>query len=224
MKFNFDKLQYLFVLNLIYTFSTAQPAIDTIKYSLKQKPGIFGKIDSRNSFIDNNRAVILGFKAGLDYNDKLKFGLGYNLIYPRAKKFDKKVYFINSNNINDSTIASIHLNYFSFHTEFIYYQTKRWEFSIPLLIGVGQTYYKYSYLGEKYKIEKSAVFIYEPAVSVEYKISKWIGVGTGVGFRFMATNSNLLNRKFTSPTYAFKLLIYYNELMHLFINKKSKPI
>ncbi len=83
---------------------------------------------------------------------------------------------------------------------------------MPLQIGVGQTYYKYKLLGETKKIEKNVNFIYEPCVSIEYKYLKWIGVGADVGFRFMVTKDKKLNQNFNSPTYAFKLLIYYNEI------------
>jgi len=50
---------------------------------------------------------------------------------------------------------------------------------------------------------------------------KWVGVGADVGFRFMLTESKALNNKFNSPTYAFKLLIYYSEIFKsLFPNSK----
>jgi len=42
-----------------------------------------------------------------------------------------------------------------------------------------------------------------------------LGIGADTGFRFMITNYNNVNQKFNSPTYAFKLLIYYNEIYKL---------
>jgi hypothetical protein len=62
------------------------------------------------------------------------------------------------------------------------------------------------------KTDESFNFIYEPAIAIEYKFVKWIGVGADVGFRFMVTSDRHLNKNFTSPTYAFKLLIYYGEI------------
>jgi hypothetical protein len=55
-------------------------------------------------------------------------------------------------------------------------------------------------------------FIYEPAVSVEYKFLRWFGVGADIGYRFMITSDRKINQKFNSPIYAFKFLIYYNEI------------
>ncbi len=84
---------------------------------------------------------------------------------------------------------------------------------MPLQFGLGQTFYKYNQFGKRKVIEKDFNFIYEPAVSVEYKFVKWAGVGMDIGFRFMATSYSKLNQKFTAPTYAFKFLIYYDEIV-----------
>jgi hypothetical protein len=200
---------------LIQLKGVAQPTLDTIHWCLKQKPHLFGKLDTRNSFIYNSRIKIFGLKAGLNYGKRLHIGIGYNQIYPFAKaskNFNKQVYYTNSDNAPDSVTALLKLFYFSAHVEYIFYQNKHWQLSMPLQIGVGQTYYRYDLLEEKFSIDKHACFIYEPAVSTEYRFYKWIGVGADVGFRFMITNSRALNQKFNSPTYAFKLLIYYNEI------------
>ena len=197
----------------------AQPTLDTIKDCLKQKPHLFGRIDTRNSFINNSRAVILGVKMGLNYGNKLYFGLGYNQLYSSAKNFGKNIYFKNANTFPDSSTATLHLYYLSLHTEYVYHQTKNWKLSIPLQIGVGETYYQYMHGEKKETIERTTFFIYEPSVSIEYKIWKWCGVGSDIGFRLMVGNYKELNQKFNSPTYAFKFLIYYNELWKLFYKK-----
>lgn len=163
-------------------------------------------------------------KAGLSFGKRVFIGLGYNQIYPNAKatkNFDKQIYLTNEQNAIDSVTAKLQLFYFSAQVEYIYYRNKHWQLSMPLQIGVGQTAYKYEWLGKRRYDERYTCLIYEPAVSVEYRFVKWIGVGADVGFRFMLTESKALNSKFNSPTYAFKLLIYYNEIFKsLFPNSK----
>lgn len=193
----------------------AQPTLDTIQWCLKQKPHLFGKLDTRNSFFYNSRIKIFGIAAGLNYGKRLHLGLGYNQIYPYSKinrNFDKQIYYTNENNVTDSITAKLQLYYFSGYVEYIFYQTKHWQLSMPLQVGIGQTGYKYELMGRKGETQAHACFIYEPAISTEYRFFKWIGVGADVGFRFMLTNSKELNQKFNSPTYAFNLLIYYNEI------------
>jgi len=200
---------------LLQLKAIGQPTLDTIQWCLKQKPHVFGKLDTRNSFIYNSRIKIFGLKVGLSYGKRLYIGIGYNQIYPYAKatkNFDKQIYYTNDANAVDSAVGKLQLFYFSAQLEYVYYRNKHWQLSIPLQIGVGQTYYKYELAEKKRYIEKFTCLIYEPAVSVEYRFVKWIGVGADVGFRFMFTQSKELNQKFNSPTYAFKFLIYYDEI------------
>jgi len=205
---------------LIQTIS-AQPTLDTITACLKQKPQVFAKLDSRNSFIANSRAKVFGIKLGLNYGKRVHFGIGYNQLYPPANNFNKTFYIKENEIIKDSVIGKLNMFYFSAHIEYIFYQTKHWELSMPLQLGVGKTYYKYVYSEKKSIVEDNFNFIYEPAISIEYKPIKWIGIGADVGYRFMITDSRKLNQKFNSPTYAFKLLIYYSEIFKT-IFPKSK--
>ena len=214
-------LYILLFLCLLSTSTIAQPTLDTIKFSLKQKPHLFGKFDSRNSFIDNSRAKIFGLKTGLNFGNRLYFGIGYNQLNPPSQDFDKIIYIENSSGQLERTAAVLRLAYISVHAEYVFYQTKHWELSMPLQFGVGQSYYKYNQYGRRKVIEKDYNFIYEPAISVEYKFVKWAGVGVDVGYRFMFTSYKKLNQKFTSPTYAFKFLLYYNEIVKsVFPNSK----
>jgi hypothetical protein len=200
------------ILFSISLLSKAQPTLDTIKYVLKQKPQLFGELDSRNSFISNSRAKVVGGKIGLNYGSRLYLGLGYSQLSQPAKNFDKEIYYTNSNQLPDSIKATLKFFYFSVCAEYVYYQTKHWLLSIPLQLGVGKTDYQYSILNQKKESEKSLAFVYEPAISVQYKFVKWVGVGVDIGFRFMATDYKKLNQKFNSPTYAFNFILYYSEL------------
>lgn len=190
----------------------SQSALDTMQWSLQQKPHLFGKLDTRNSFISNSRAKIFGCKLGLNFANKLHFGLGYNQLYPPAKDFDEKIYFNTPAGSTDSAIAALKLFYISTHAEYAYYQTGNWNMSIMLQVGVGKTYYQYLKDSQRNRLSESWIFVYEPAISVEYKLIKWVGLGVDAGFRFMIADYRKINGKFNSPTYAFKLLIYYDEI------------
>ncbi|HEX8514946.1 MAG TPA: hypothetical protein VF868_02015 [Bacteroidia bacterium] len=190
----------------------AQPTLDTIRDCLKQKPQLFAKFDGRNSFIENSRARIFGFKLGVSYGKRLHFGLGYNQLFPNSDAFDKILYVPHSYNDLRPVTANLHMYYVSAHAEYTFYKTRHWELSMPLQFGVGKSYYTYRYLGYKEKTEEAFNFIYEPAISIEYKIVRWVGIGADAGYRFMITKDSHLNDNFTSPTYAFKLLIYYGEI------------
>ena len=216
---------FLIFLYLLQLKTVAQPTIDTMKWCLQQKPQPFGKLDTRHSFIYNNRVKIIGIKAGLNYGNRLHFGIGYNQLYFPSKKLNKQIYYTNTDGAQDSVMAKLKLFYFSIHAEYIFHKNNRWQLSMPLQIGIGKTCYKYRLENTKYKIGEHVNFVYEPAISIEYKVVKWLGIGADVGFRFMLTRNREINQKFNSPVYAFKLLIYYDEVFKtLFPNSKWTKI
>lgn len=221
----YQRLCIYFLLFFCCSFNAlSQSALDTMRLSLEHKPQLFGKLDTRNSFISNSRAKILGFKLGLNYANRLHFGLGYNQLYPPAKDFDEKIYFSNSLGTADSSIAALKLLYISTHAEYAYYQTGNWNLSILFQLGAGKTYYQYLRNNQKNRTNERFIFIYEPAISMEYKLAKWVGLGVDAGFRFMITDYRKINGKFNSPTYAFKLLIYYNEIYKSVSNEIKKKL
>src|ERR1035437_1374900 len=118
--FELIKIQLILIAAfLVICFTTnAQPTLDTMRDCLKKSPQLFGNIDSHNSFISNSRAKILGVELGLNYGNRLYFGIGYNQLYPTSTNFDKQVYYTNSNNLRDSSTASLQLFYFSTQVEY----------------------------------------------------------------------------------------------------------
>ncbi|MBA3970737.1 MAG: hypothetical protein H0X46_01070 [Bacteroidetes bacterium] len=210
---NFRYFIFFILVSFASSFAIAQPTLDTMRMYLKQKPHLFGKFDTRNSFIDGGRAKVWGIKTGVSYGKRLYFGVGYNQFSPPSKDFDKEIYIVNTNNELEKITATLRMFYISVHVEYVFYQTKRWHLSMPLQFGIGQVYYKYTNLGKRKVIEKDYNFVYEPAVSLEYKFVKWAGVGADIGYRFMLTDYSRLNQKFTSPIYAFKFILYYNEIV-----------
>ncbi len=215
------KARLSFLLILFVATLKSQPTLDTIQYCLTQKPKLFFKFDNRDSFIEHSRARIFGIVAGVNYGKRVMIGLGYNQLYPPTTNFDEKRYYINQYGRKDSVIEHLKLYYISLSAEYIFYQTKHWELSLPLQIGVGDTYFKYSIDGVSRRVGENLNFVYEPAVSIQYKPIKWVGIGADMGYRFMVTSQRKLNQKFTSPIYAFKLLIYYSEIYKYFFPKSK---
>jgi hypothetical protein len=49
-------------------------------------------------------------------------------------------------------------------------------------------------------------------MSCEYKIFKLIGVGVGCGYRIMLKNNRAIEQQFTSPVYALRVRLIFDEL------------
>lgn len=209
-----QKLGLLFIFFLLLTSITvkAQPALDTIKYCLNQKPHRFAALDSRNSFIDNSIVNIFGAKAGLRFNKKLSFSIGYYQLYNPPKSFSEDVHYINSLGSQYIIRKGLKMYYFSANIEYAFYETKHWQLSMPLQIGIGKTFYQYTAENIKHRTDENLNFIYEPTIAVDYKIVKWVGLSADFGYRFMIKDTGRLNKQFTSPICTFGIAIYYSEI------------
>src|ERR1041385_3363217 len=190
---------FLFTVNL-----SAQWA-DTLKNILHGKIFPTASFDSRNSFVSSERAHIWGVKAGVEFDGKLQIGIGYNF---HDKNLEKEIYFQGSSGI-DSSLGTLHLNNISIYTRYVYYRTKHWKFSImPIQLGIGNSKYKYEERGIEKETGQRTVIIFEPGISVAYKIFPWLGVGADFGFRFMLRDNPSIPENFNSPIYSFYVIIY----------------
>lgn len=186
---------------------------DFIK-SFKSKPQIDLKFDSRFSFIRGTDLRTSGFKLGVSFNRKFKIGLGYNqLIIPTKssiidhdKKFDAELKYI----------------YFSPYFEYVYYTSKRWEFNLSAQIGIGRGHYQYfnGDLQQTIRTKYSTILSYEPAMLIDYKIIRWFGIGTGVGYRLIFYKNSDIDEHLSSPVYIVKLKIYLGEIVRTFTGKE----
>ena len=152
---------------------------DDFKKSFNTKPQLDVKFDSRFSFIRGKDLRTSGFKIGVSFNRKFKTGLGYNRLIIPTKSTIK---------IEDKfSEVELEYDYFSPYFEYVYHSSKRWEFNLSSQIGIGRAHYQYfnsttqKAVGTRY----SAVISYEPAMLIDYKIIRWVGIGTGVGYRLV---------------------------------------
>lgn len=204
----------------------AQPALDSIKQELKLKPHPFATLNSRNSFVDNSIVNVFGVIAGIKYGNKLRFGIGYNQLYNPPKKLNQNVEYINELGKPYIIEKGLKFYYVSAAIEYIFHKSKHWELGMLLQIGLGESYYQYTLYGEKIITNRNLNFIYEPAISVEYRVFKWVGVGADFGYRFMFANTKKLNQQLNSPIITIDLMIYYREIFKSLFpkSKLSKKI
>jgi hypothetical protein len=105
--------------------------------------------------------------------------------------------------------------YIAFYTDFVFYKTKRWQVSVPLQWGAGLTWFKYNNGAQDISSSKDYLLLYEPGISVQFKIFRWCGLGTDIAYRFTLQNNRELRNKLNSPTYGFKFLIWFDQLYYL---------
>lgn len=183
--------------------------MDSLRAGIDRKASFIFKLDTRNSFISNRRGEIFGIKLGVEFDKKLRVGGGVHWLTSPLTS-DRIV--TSSTGAPLTIPAYLQLRYLAYYVEYVYFKTKRWELSIPFQFGVGDTRYKYDHGGRPHIDSKKIIAIYEPGVSTQFKIFRWLGVGADIGLRVMVINNKAIKENFNSPTYAFKLLIWYDEL------------
>ncbi len=206
-------LIFLFLLLMHFPKTGNAQWSDTIKKILHGKIYPTASFDSRNSFISSSRAHIWGIKVGVEFSGRLQGGIGFNR---HDKNLKKEIFFTNEFGLTESATAQLRFSYFSFYVKYVYYNKGRWKFSvIPYQLGFGNSYYRYEVDDKKYITGKRWMLLYEPGISVSYKIFKWLGAGADIGYRFMLRRNPAIPENFNSPTYSFYASIYWGELYKL---------
>jgi hypothetical protein len=200
-------------------FCNAQ-LFDSIKSDLKKKPVFHYKFDSRSAFIDNRNANVWGIKFGIGYNRRIRFGVGYNYLKSRLPA---KVNLIST--VTGEPIKTIlRMRYVSFYVEYVYYRKNKWELSVPVQLGVGSTkYVAFSDLENNYQSPSYLVLLYEPCLSVNYRVLPYIAVGTEMGLRLALYKNNQFKEQLTAPIYVFKVLFYWSDMINHFWPNNSIP-
>jgi len=214
----FRKGCFLLVVIITQNLSAQQSSVktfeDDFKKSFKSKPQLDVKFDSRFSFIRGTDFRTSGFKIGVSFNRKFKTGLGYNQLIIHAKST------IHSEDIKFD--AELKYIYFSPYFEYVYHTSKRWEFNLSSQIGIGRAHYQYfnPTTQKAVRTRYSAVISYEPAMLIDYKIIRWFGIGTGVGYRLVLYKNSGIEEKISSPVYIVKLKIYLGEIVRTITGKE----
>jgi hypothetical protein len=189
---------------------------DEFKKSFKSKPKVDVKFDNRFSFIRDTDVKTIGIKVGLNFRRKFKVGLGFNQMLFNVEK----VAFDEIAGVNRS--VELEYSYFSPYIEYVYYNTRKWEFSLSFQHGIGGASYQYTNAnGKKVKLINSLVLSYEPAMLIDYKIIRWVGIGTGIGYRMVYYKEPGIKEKFSSPEYVIKLKIYLGEIVRSITGKEN---
>lgn len=203
MKSSFSTILFFLFIQL----SSAQEFEREIKEAIHGKAKLDLRLDSRHSFVSESGVRVLGIKFGLQFEEKLSIGLGYNQLSSELLKND-----VDWNGI--PLRGQLVYRYFSPYVDYIFYQDDKWELSIPVQLGYGDTYYLNKMDVGPRQLKKKRVFSYEPAITFQYRFSKYFGAGMGVGYRLMIKGNPAIEERFTSPVYLFKFKLYFQEILN----------
>lgn len=201
------RLLYLlcFLLSLIQ--SQAQfSMLDSIKLATKSKPRLFVGFHNRNTFIKANTVKLYGLVAGVDYDEKAKFFIGFYGL----SDADSRLLLNDNRFTDDSVYRSLNINNLSLGMEYSLYQKNRLNIMWPIQIGIGSAVTNYKSSDSLLLQDAFSIFPLESGVNAYYKIIDWMILKSGVGYRLSLGNAEAI--KLSSPYYNIGIAIRLGEL------------
>jgi hypothetical protein len=200
--------------------------IDTIRELFKYGYSLDARLESRYSLVDHQLISVEGIRLGVSFKRKFRLGGGVSWL-------DSDVHsnYTARNDAGDLELRERFLKfvYLSYYIDFVFYKTKRWQLSVPIQAGTGLSWFQDNnrYFHGK-NASKYFLLLYEPGITAQFKVLKWAGLGADVAYRFTLKNNKKVGEQLNSPTYAFKILIWFDQLFYEFfpgspITKKYGP-
>lgn len=160
----------------------------------------------RGSFIRNRNVQIAGVKLGLEHAGRFQYGLGYNfLLSPVTRE-------VTVEGMGPATLE-LRLAYLSPYVDYAFYQRGPWEVRLPVQLGVGgaRTVFRDGE-GRLRPLQRTAILVYEPAMTVQYRFWRYLAVGGGWGFRLVWQTGDKLGESLNAPIYALGLRVFFGDI------------
>jgi len=186
--------------------------LDTFKVFLHSRPSIDARLESRYSFMNNSPTKVSGLRLGLSFKRKLRVGIGYSWL--DTPVYDKEI--VKDELGKPKIITSFFkFGYVCYYADFVFHKTKRWQLSVPIQVGTGMYWTRYDD-GEKITNSKKRLLLfYEPGITIQYKMTRWCGLGLDVCARLALRNTNYVSNKLNSFVLAPKLLIWFDQIFYM---------
>lgn len=166
----------------------------------RQRVVPFFRFETFNSFASTNYVLFCSVKSGVKLGKKLKTGIGYTWLQSRYNStlFESEQY------SQTQQTAQPRFRYVSLYLEYDLYREDRWEFSVPVEFGVGNSFYHNEDVS---KMGRGANIISLFGLNSGYMIKPWIGFAVGTGYRIILYSNQKMLDKFRSPYYQVKLKV-----------------
>lgn len=183
--------------------------LNKMRLELNKKPNILLGFDNNYSLVSDEPVRVMGIRYGFDYG-KIKLYEGLYFLKEDIVRTKRA-----GNQLKDTNTLRTNFSYLSTTIEYVFYENKKWELSVPVKIGFGNGTKK-TFLGDSLIHHDTPFFIpSEMAVIGLYKITPWAGLSAGFGYRISLYNTN----EFDGSFYSFGLKVFLGKLYRTIRNK-----
>jgi hypothetical protein len=183
-----------------------------------RKAGFFVGFDSRNSFFAGQGVKIFGVRMGIQHYFKYRVGLG---IYGFNNDVTLPDIPLNRPDATDTSDTRFRVSYLGLFYERILLKSRRWEVSVPVALGLGSLNSSYEDTAGVFRpLLQTPYTALEPSAGFMFRPIRWIGVGAGVGYRWIFRGERELRKAFNTPFYAIRFTIMFGELYRMVFKEK----
>lgn len=172
--------------------------------SFEKKPKFFGGFDSHRSFISNRDVSILGVRAGLEFDRRVRMAVG---VYTLQSVFERQFTVQRPDGL-DTISAKLRYSHLSYILEYVALTSKRWEISLPLSLGLAEVNFPTAPGFQKRQFMQGSL-----GMNVQYKIFPFLGLAGGAGYRQILIGNALIEENYNGPTYTFGVKLYLGYLI-----------
>lgn len=199
--------------------------LDTLRDFLNSKYSVDVRLESRNSIISNELTSIRGVRIGLTFKRKLRIGTGLSWLKTDGHSWLKTNVTKDFSVLNEDGTTSVIKKYLKFvyvchYLDFVFYKTQHWQLSVPIQLGTGYVWFQenkiYSFGNKE---TKYFLAFYEPGITLQYKVFKWLGAGADVTYRFALQDRKKTGVQLSNLSLTFKALFYFDQLFYVLFPK-----
>ncbi|MFM7079211.1 MAG: hypothetical protein ACKOYC_05420 [Bacteroidota bacterium] len=188
---------------------------DTPLIGFKGKPKFFLTLEKTASFVGGRAATTNEIKLGLDFKRKLRLGIGFGQLV--SDIVVEKDVMSDATGLDTTVPAKLYLSFLSVNSEYVFYESKRWQLSAPSAIGIGSSYFQFFNKDEQGlafedRTDEGTVLVVNAGGVATYRILRWFGLSAGLGYRYGVVNNDKVLESFNSPVYSFRVRIFFGEI------------
>ncbi|MET4076307.1 hypothetical protein [Hymenobacter sp. UYCo722] len=174
--------------------------------------------DSRYSILNHHFTTINGLKLGVEFKNRFRIGAA--------------VYFLSTGvptrqasppDASSAFEAQIRFRYLAAYAGYALLETRRWEISGNLQMGLGSAYVLYqNQAGDQAKTPRDFMGVVEPTLAAQLRVFRWAGVGTGLGWRQPVFVPGPIQRELNGPVFYLRANLFLGEFVKVL--KEREPL
>lgn len=172
--------------------------------------------DTRRTHVDGENAKFNGFRIGAQRGKDI-IAVGF---YGLATPFIEEDVLLAD--VPDTTSSRLKIDYVGLTYERIVFDSRKWQISIPVQLGLGSVSMDYLDSTEVYRpYARQEVVPVESGVKGAFKLLFWLHLTAGVGYRHVFTRDRLAGATYSNLTWNYGISIKLGEIVR-YASRKIK--